>query len=138
MKGKSFAIKRINKDIKEITKSPIEGIGIVSLFDDIMSYIVNIKLLQGPYTNYCVQLLLTFPDNYPTKPPKILIYPNQALDGQYHHHIFPDIKTDENGKHFKKFCFDLLDNDFLNTNEEHSGWNPSYTISSLLFKFKIF
>ena len=138
MKGKSFAIKRINKDIKEITKSPIEGIGIVSLFDDIMSYIVNIKLLQGPYINYCVQLLLTFPDNYPTKPPKILIYPNQALDGQYHHHIFQDIKTDENGKHFKKFCFDLLDNDFLKTDDENTGWNPSYDISSLLLQVQNF
>ena len=68
MKGKSFAIKRINKDIKEITKSPIEGIGIVSLSNDLMKYIVNIKLLEGPYKNYCVQLLLTYPDNYPTAP----------------------------------------------------------------------
>ena len=138
MKGKSIAIKRINKDIKEITKSPIEGIGIVSLFDDVMNYIVNIKLLQGPYTNYCIQLLLTFPDEYPTKPPKILIYPNQALDGQYHHHIFPDYKMDENGKHFKKFCFDLLDNDFMNTNEENTGWNSSYDISSLLLQVQNF
>ena len=138
MKGKSIAIKRINKDIKEITKSPIEGIGIVSLSDDIMNYIVNIKLLQGPYTNYCIQLLLTFPDEYPTKPPKILIYPNQALDGQYHHHIFPDYKMDENGKHFKKFCFDLLDNDFMNTNEENTGWNSSYDISSLLLQVQNF
>ena len=138
MKGKSIAIKRINKDIKEITKSPIEGIGIVSLFADVMNYIVNIKLLQGPYTNYCIQLLLTFPDEYPTKPPKILIYPNQALDGQYHHHIFPDNKMDENGKHFKKFCFDLLDNDFMNTNEENTGWNSSYDISSLLLQVQNF
>ena len=138
MKGKSIAIKRINKDIKEIKKSPIEGIGIVSLSDDIMNYIVNIKLLQGPYTNYCIQLLLTFPDEYPTKPPKILIYPNQALDGQYHHHIFPDYKMDENGKHFKKFCFDLLDNDFMNTNEENTGWNSSYDISSLLLQVQNF
>ena len=138
MKGKSIAIKRINKDIKEITKSPIEGIGIVSLSEDIMNYIVNIKLLQGPYTNYCIQLLLTFPDEYPTKPPKILIYPNQALDGQYHHHIFPDYKMDENGKHFKKFCFDLLDNDFMNTNEENTGWNSSYDISSLLLQVQNF
>ena len=79
MSGKSIATKRINKDLKKITNSPLEGIGIVSLSNNPMKYIVNIKLLQGPYTNYCVQLLLTFPDNYPTKPPKILIYPNQAF-----------------------------------------------------------
>ena len=138
MKGKSLALKRISKDIKEITTNPIEGIGIISLLNEPMKYIVNIKLLQGPYTNYCVQLLLTFPDNYPTKPPKILIYPNQAIDGQYHHHIFPDIMRDENGKNFKKFCFDLLDNDFMSTKEENTGWNPSYTISSLLLQVQNF
>ena len=138
MSGKSIAIKRINKDMKEITKSPIEGIGIVSLENDPMKYIVNIKLMQGPYENYCVQLLLTFPENYPAKPPKILIYPNQAIDGQYHHHIFPDNSKDENGNYFKKFCFDLLDNDFMSTKEENTGWNPSYTISSLLLQVQNF
>ena len=138
MKGKSIAIKRINKDIKEITKSPIEGIGIVSLSNDPMKYIVNIKLMNGPYVNYCVQLLLTFNDNYPSKPPKILIYPDQAIDGQYHHHIFMDSSQDENGHHFKKFCFDLLDNDFMSTKDENTGWNPSYTISSLLLQVQNF
>ena len=138
MKGKSLALKRISKDLKEIKTNPLEGIGVESLLNDSMRYIVNIKLLQGPYTNYCVQLLLTFPDNYPSKPPKILIYPNQAIDGQYHHHIFPDSMKDENGKHFKKFCFDLLDNDFMSTKEENTGWNPSYTMSSLLVQVQNF
>ena len=138
MSGKSIAIKRINKDMKEITKSPIEGIGIVSLLNYPMKYIVNIKLMEGPYKNYCVQLLLTFPDNYPTSPPKILIYPNQAIDGQYHHHIFNDHSQDETGNHFKKFCFDLLENDFMSTKEESTGWNPSYTISSLLLQVQNF
>ena len=104
-----------------------------------MKYIVNIKLMEGPYKNYCVQLLLTFPESYPTNPPKILIYPNQAIDGQYHHHIFQDNTKDENGAYFKKFCFDLLDNDFMSTkNEENTGWNPSYTISSLLLQVQNF
>ena len=111
--GKALALKRINKDIKEIIKSPVEGIGIISLDNDPMKYIVNIQLMTGIYKGYCLQLLLTFSDNYPTKPPKILIYPNQAISGEYHHHIFIDHLTDENGAHFKKFCFDLLENDFV-------------------------
>ena len=138
MSGKSIAIKRINKDIKEINKSPIEGIGIISLGNNPKEYIVNIKLMEGPYKDYCIQLLLTFPDDYPSKPPKILIYPNQAIDGQYHHHIFIDSKEDENGNKFKKFCFDLLDNDFMSTKDENTGWNPSYTISSLLLQVQSF
>ena len=94
--------------------------------------------MEGPYKNYCVQLLLTFPENYPAKPPKILIYPDQAIDGQYHHHIFSDSTKDENGHYFKKFCFDLLDNDFMDTKEENTGWNPSYSISSLLLQVQNF
>ena len=136
--GKNIAIKRINKDIKEITKCPIEGIGIISLDNNPMIYIVNICIMAGIYKGYFVQLLLTFPDNYPTKPPKILIYPDQTIDGQYHHHIFQDNKKDENGHHFKKFCFDLLDNDFMSISTEHSGWNPSYSITSLLLQVQNF
>ena len=60
MKGKALAIKRINKDMMEITKSPIEGIGIVSLSNDPMKYIVNIKLMDGPYKNYCVHFYYHF------------------------------------------------------------------------------
>ena len=136
--GRALAIKRINKDMKEIYKSPIEGIGIASIDNDPMKYVVNLRLMMGIYEGYCLQLLLTFSDNYPTKPPKILIFPDQAISNEYHHHIFPDSLTDENGHHFKKFCFDLLDNDFMSINEEHTGWNPSYSISSLLLQVQNF
>ena len=140
MLSNNLSLKRILKDIKEITKSPIEGIGIVSLDNDPMKYIVNIRIMSGIYEGYCLQLLLTFSDNYPLKPPKILIYPGQPFDNDnnYHHHIFKDSKLDEDGCHFSKFCFDLLDNDFLNINNEYSGWNPSYTISSLLLQVQTF
>ena len=138
MYSKNFSTKRITNDIKEIYKNPIEGIGIISLDNDIMKYIVNIMLLSGPYKNYCLQLLLTFPDNYPVNPPKILIYPNQLFDNLYHHHVFLDDKKDENGNIFKKLCFDLLDNDFLSTKTENTGWNPSYTISTLLMQVQSF
>ena len=130
--GKALAIKRINKDMKEIVKSPIEGIGIVSIDNDPMKYAVNMRLMQGPYEGYCLQLLLTFKDNYPSRPPKILIFPSQGISGEYHHHIF----NDHDG--FKKFCFDLLDNDFMSISEEHTGWNPSYSISSLLLQVQNF
>ena len=135
---KSLCINRINKDLKEIIKSPLEGIGIISLDNDPFKYVVNIKIMSGVFEGYCIQLLLTFPDNYPIKPPKILIYPGQYFDNTYHHHIFNSDLKDEEGKHFNKFCFDLLENDFLSTSTEHTGWNPSYTISTLLLQVQIF
>ena len=131
-KNKLIAMKRITKDISEITKNPIKGIGIVQYEDDFMRYIVNIRIMTGIYEGYCLQLLLTFSEYYPTKPPKIQIFPNQAFCQTYHHHIFDDSLG------FKKFCFDLLENDFMNINEANTGWNPSYTISSLLLQVQNF
>ena len=135
---KTLCLNRINKDIKEINKSPLEGIGIISLDNDPMKYIVNIRIMTGIYEGYCLQLLLKFSDNYPICPPKILIYPGQMMDNTYHHHIFKDNELDEQGKNFYKFCFDLLDNDFMSTSSQYTGWNPSYTISSFLLQIQTF
>ena len=131
-KTRTIALKRISKDIQEITKNPIEGIGITQCENNFLKYIVNIKLMNGIYKGFCLQLLLTFSDSYPTKPPKILIFPGQNFTGSYHHHVF----SDSGG--FYKFCFDLLENDFMKTDEENTGWNPSYTISSLLIQVQNF
>ena len=118
---KSLCLSRINRDLKELVKSPLEGIGIVSLEDDPKKYIVNIRIMSGIYKGYCVQLLLTFSDNYPNHPPKILICPGQCFDNTYHHHIYKSDLKDEKGRYYQKFCFDLLENDFLSTSNENSG-----------------
>ena len=68
----------------------------------------------------------------------MLIYPAQLFDNLYHRHVFNDTIKDENGEYFKKLCLDLLDNDFLPTKTEHTGWNPSYTIGTLLIQVQIF
>ena len=136
---KSLCLHRINKDLKEINNSPLEGIGIVSLNNNPFKYVVNTRIMSGIFEGYCLQMLLTFPEQYPIKPPKILIYPEQYLDNTYHHHIFKSDLKDDQGRHFNKFCFDLLENDFLSTSsEENTGWNPSYTISTLLLQVQIF
>ena len=41
-------------------------------------------------------------------------------------------------KTFYKFCFDLLENDFLPTSSEKTGWNTSYNISTLLLQVQTF
>ena len=138
MSYKKLAIKRINNDLKEITNCPLEGIGIASIDNDPMKYVVNIKLMMGLYEGYCIQLLMTFPDNYPSKPPKMLIYPGQTINGSYHHHIYDEYIYNNNEHNFKGFCFDFLENNFMSFSEEHSGWNPSYTISSILLQVQNF
>ena len=122
--------------MKEITKSPLEGIGIASIDNDPLKFVINMELLCGPYKGYKVQLLMTMSENYPINPPKILIYPNQEIGNHYHHHIFG---TNYANAYYYRFCIDFLENEFgMDTNEEYSGWNPAYTISSILIQVQNF
>ena len=52
MSGRNLALRRINKDMKEIIQNPIEGIGICSLEGDPMKYVVNIMLMNIKDTVY--------------------------------------------------------------------------------------
>jgi hypothetical protein len=54
----------------------------------------------------------------------------------YHHHIFRAYNERES---YYGFCINLLENEFsMDTNEEHTGWNPAYTISSILLQVQNF
>ena len=118
--------------MKDIQENPLEGIEITSINNDPKKYVVNIKLMSGPYEGYCFQLLLTIPNIYPIKPPQIIIYPFQKIIHHYHHLVF------SNPKNYGIFCIDLLDNKFISTNNEHTRWNPSYSISSILLQVQNF
>ena len=132
--NKSILINRISNDMREIEQNPLEGIGIVSIENDPMKYVINMMLMTGPYKGFCIQLIMTIPENFPINPPKILIYPNQFIPS-YHHHIFNDY---QNGENYGKFCIDLLENSFMSTNEAHTGWNPAYSLSSILLQVQNF
>ena len=75
---KAIAIKRISNDIRELQKCPLEGIGMASIDNNPMEYVINMELMMGPYQGYKLQLKMTIPDEYPIKPPKILIYPGKG------------------------------------------------------------
>ena len=47
MSYKNYSLSRVNRDIKEITNSPIKGIGIISLDNNPYKYIVNIRIMTG-------------------------------------------------------------------------------------------
>ena len=136
MSKRIIALKRISNDLKELSKCPLEGIGIASIDNDPLKYVINMELMSGPYQGYKVQLLMTLSENYPINPPKILIYPNQEIGNNYHHHIY---SCNYGNKYYYRFCINFLENEFgMNTNEEYSGWNPAYTISSILLQVQNF
>ena len=136
MTQRIIALKRKSNDLKELSKCPLEGIGIASIDNDPLKYVINMELMSGPYQGYKVQLLMTLSENYPINPPKILIYPNQEIGNHYHHHIY---SCNYGNAYYYRFCINFLENEFgMNTNEEYSGWNPAYTISSILLQVQNF
>ena len=136
MSKRIIALKRISNDLKELSKCPLEGIGIASIDNDPLKYVINMELMSGPYQGYKVQLLMTLSENYPINPPKILIYPNQEIGNNYHHHIY---SCNYGNAYYYRFCINFLENEFgMNTDEEYSGWNPAYTISSILLQVQNF
>lgn len=128
-----IALKRLSNDMRALEKCPLEGIGLAPIGDDSLQFIINMQLMDGPYEGYKLQLLMSMTDDYPIKPPKVEIYPNQAIDSSDHHHIFHS----NNG--FKTFCIDFLQNQFhMDTNAELTGWNPAYSISTILLQVQNF
>ena len=43
MTTRSIALKRISNDLKELAKSPLEGVGIAPMVDDPMKYVINME-----------------------------------------------------------------------------------------------
>jgi hypothetical protein len=138
---KNIALKTINKYMKEKILSSKEGkyeIGIASINNSPLIFVVSILLIACLYEGYYIQLLLTFTENNPMKISKILIYICHVNDEQYYHYIFKESLKDQNCVRHKKFCFNLLDNDFISISKENIERNPSYSISSLLFQVQNF
>jgi ubiquitin-protein ligase len=127
------ALKRIQRDLKEIECDPVGGVGIakVSSNDDFL-YVVNIKIMDGIYEGVIVQMEMTIPDTFPVKPPKMLIYPCQSFGHEFHHHIFDG----PNG--YKKFCVDILGDAVMDSNAQKSGWSPAYTFRTLFMQVQNF
>ena len=125
IKGKS--IKRIFRDLEEIKRSPIEGLGVcIPNESNPFELRANILILDGIYKDILLHMIMYIPENYPTKAPKMIIAPGQNFTHDFHHHVFEDGKT---GGH--TICIDLLDHGFFGQGIG-TGWTPAYTISTIL------
>lgn len=133
MAKRIFALKRIENELKEIKECPLEGMGIATLDDDPMKFIVNMELMMGPYQGYKVQIKMSLSEEYPIKPPQLFLYPNQEISSLYNQHIHG------NNQGFKSFCFSPVNNNLpFNASKAYMGWKPAYTISTILLQVQNF
>jgi len=104
------ATKRINRELAELHKNPIEGVTI-DAESDIFKWTVQLQGPKGsPYAGGTFKLTLKFADSYPFKPP-VLNFTTKI----YH----PNVMNDEDGS----MCLGTLRSD---------QWKPSCKIASVL------
>ena len=111
---------RIIKEYKDINRNPIGNCGVtVGLFDENDFTKWRVTLL-GPkdssYRNGLFFLSITFPYDYPEKPPEVCF-----LTPIYHVNVNPKAKRGGNGESLGHVCISTL-----------NWWSPEYTMRELL------
>ena len=120
---KSFVLQRLMHDLEEIKnqKVPIKGISVFPLDDNFYEWHANVQgFNNNKYKNAIMHLKLIFPKDYPLSPPKVTVL-NWKL---YHQNVIYN----------NEICLDMLNNNLLNSSE--SGWNPRYTVLSILMQIQ--
>ena len=107
-------LKRIQKEYKDIINNPIEHILTKPNPDNIYEWHYVIKGHINPYKNGYYYGILTLPDSYPLKPPRIIM---RTPNGRF--------KTDT------RLCFSMSDYHI-------ETWNPNWNIRTILIGFYSF
>lgn len=103
-----MALKRINKELQDMSKDPPSGCSAGPVGDDMFHWQASIMgPPDSPYQGGVFFLTIHFPTDYPFKPPKV------AFTTRIYH---PNINS--NGS----ICLDIL----------RSQWSPALTISKVL------
>ncbi|CAG5111808.1 Oidioi.mRNA.OKI2018_I69.chr2.g6081.t1.cds [Oikopleura dioica] len=109
-----MATGRVKKELKDLAKSPVEGITITPSENDMFSWAA---VLEGPkdtpYEGGKFNLTISFPPDYPFKPPKV-----KVLTKLYHVNV-----SDEG-----YICMDIL----------AGSWTPALSIQKVLISFLSF
>jgi Ubiquitin-protein ligase len=136
----STAIRRIQKDLKEIEREPVPGVSICmpDISDPFILH-ANLEIKDGIYEGILLHLIVHIPPDYPITPPAVNICPGLNFGHKHHQHIFDDLR---NGN---SICTDLISNfrghfEAIDASGKpvKSGWTPSYTLSSVLIQLQVF
>ena len=129
-------LKRIYKDLDEINRNPLFGASLcMPNQNDPLTLRANLFILDGPYKDLLIHLIIHLPRDYPITGPAANIAPGLNFGHKYHEHLYDDL---ENGN---QICADLLTNFrgmYDGSKLAKSGWTPAYTLSSVLMQLQVF
>jgi len=121
-KNKSWAMKRLMKDLKEIEENTIPTVGITArpTDKDLFTWRGNLRGPEGtPYHGGVFHIEIKFPELYPSEPPTI-----RLMTPLTHPNVFGTT-----------VCLDML-----NSAEKvlYQGWTSGYTVQSVLIQLQSF
>jgi len=127
------AFKRLNRDLKELEKSPVEGAAICPVNDQMFEMHGNLIIPEGPYMGLLIHFIINIPAAYPLSSPAGSIAPGYPFNDRHHEHI-----------HGHGLCNNYLsnyENFFKGDNGQiaaGSGWSPAMDLKALLMVLKQF
>ena len=129
-------LKRIHRDLKEINENPLLGVSVcMPNEDDPLTLHGNIYIMDGPYRDMLIHIIIHLPPDYPLTGPAANIAPGLKFERKFHEHLLGD---PEYGSHI---CTDLLTNVrymYEGGKTQKSGWTSSYTLSTVLIQLQVF
>ena len=128
----SAALRRLRSDWEELQQFPLRGIAAAPLADNLQEWHANLTPEHGHYAGLLLHVILSFPDSYPTNPPKVRLCTNIP-----HSNVIPQMRQEKNF-----ICIDMLKNFFWMGGEDSSrpyeGWSTAYGVSSILLQVQCF
>ena len=118
-----LCLKRIQKDIMDISKNPTPGIFVLPDEDNMRK--MSVLIIGPPDTRYhggMFSFLIGFTDEYPMKPPLVICLTAAGRSHRLHPHIFTD----------GRLCLSTLNSQF------GEGWSPVMTLSVLTLTLQSF
>ena len=128
------ATKRLLRDLNELRKSPIPGVSIASVNDNIFDLHTNIIIPEGDYEGLMLHVIINIPPTYPLSSPTGYMANNFPFKHEHHEHIHGRSLCNDYLSNFDGY-FKSIDNGKIVAG---SGWNPSITLKGLLMMLKTF
>ena len=121
-KNRSWAMKRLMKDLKEIEENSIPTVGVTArpTEKDLFTWRGNLRGPEDtPYKGGVFHIEIKFPELYPTEPPTI-----RLMTPLTHPNVFGT-----------EICLDMLNS---NDRTLYQGWTSGYTVQSVLIQLQSF
>eukprot|EP00442_Polarella_glacialis_P000662 CAMPEP_0115136122 /NCGR_PEP_ID=MMETSP0227-20121206/56176_1 /TAXON_ID=89957 /ORGANISM="Polarella glacialis, Strain CCMP 1383" /LENGTH=1014 /DNA_ID=CAMNT_0002543077 /DNA_START=48 /DNA_END=3092 /DNA_ORIENTATION=- len=132
LRRKSTALQRLRRDLEELQRCPLVGVAAQPLEENLQEWHANMAPDKGNFAGLLLHLVLKFPDDYPSNPPKV-----QLCTQIPHSNVIPNLRGERNF-----ICIDMLKNFFWMGGEDDSrpyeGWSTAYSVSSILLQIQCF